>query len=129
MKSGLPWPLLRAVELLFCSVLLPAARAEDCPQWGQQFTRNMVSPETGLPDRFDPATGKNVKWSASLGTESYSSPVIAGGKVFVGANNGRPRDPRHQGNRGVTSDGRPLGACDLYPGFAVPGVPGDNVAF
>lgn len=75
--------------------------ADDQPQWGQRFTRNMVSSETRLPDRFDPATGENVKWSASLGTESYSTPVIANGKVVIGANNGRPRDPRHQGDRGV----------------------------
>jgi len=77
------------------------AQAADRPQWGQQFTRNMVSDERGLPESFDPATGKNVKWSAPLGTESYSSPVIGSGRVVIGANNGRPRDPRHQGDRGV----------------------------
>ena len=113
MPSSSLRPLHAILPVLFFSILLPAARADDCPQWGRQFTRNMVSPETGLPDRFDLAGGENVKWSASLGTESYSPPVIAGGKVFVGANNGRPRDPRHQGNRGVflcldEADGRLL---------------------
>jgi outer membrane protein assembly factor BamB len=61
----------------------------------------MASGETGLPDRFDPATGENLKWSAPLGTECYSTPVVAGGKVLIGTNNGEPRDPRHQGDRGV----------------------------
>ncbi len=62
----------------------------------------MVSAETGLPDRFDPKTGENVKWSVPLGAESYSTPVIAGGKVLIGTNNADPRDPRHKGDRGVT---------------------------
>lgn len=77
------------------------ALAGDQPQWGQWHSRNMVSGETGLPDTFDPKTSKNIKWSASLGTESYATPVVSGGKVLIGANNGRPRDPRHHGNRGV----------------------------
>jgi len=61
----------------------------------------MVSSETGLPDGFDPATGKNVKWSASLGTSTYSTPIVAGGRVLIGTNNDRPRDPKHDGDRGV----------------------------
>jgi outer membrane protein assembly factor BamB len=61
----------------------------------------MVSAETGLPDGFDPKTGRNVKWCVPLGTECYSTPVVAGGKVLLGTNNGQPRDPRHQGDRGV----------------------------
>jgi outer membrane protein assembly factor BamB len=81
--------------------LLPAARAGDQAQWGQAFTRNMVSSETGLVDSFDPATGKNVKWSAPLGSETWSTPVVAQGRVFIGTNNERPRDPRHKGDRGV----------------------------
>jgi len=78
-----------------------AALAGDQPQWGQRWSRNMVSGETGLPDRFDPKTGTNVKWSAPLGTECYATPVVAGGKVLIGTNNGQPRDPRHRGDRGV----------------------------
>lgn len=78
-----------------------AARADDQPQWGERYSRNMVSRETGLPDRFDPKTGLNVKWSAALGNECYATPVIAGGKVLIGTNNNEPRDPRHKGDRGV----------------------------
>jgi len=77
------------------------AEAADQPQWGQQHSRNMVSSETGLPTTFDPETGENVKWSVSLGDNAYGSPVIAGGKVLVGANNAEPRDPRHADDRAV----------------------------
>jgi len=61
----------------------------------------MVSQEQGLPDSFDPATGRNIRWSARLGTETHSTPVVCGGRVYIGTNNGEPRDPRHQGDRGV----------------------------
>jgi outer membrane protein assembly factor BamB len=60
-----------------------------------------VSDERGLPATFNPDTGENVLWSAPLGTETNSTPVIAGGKVIIGTNHGRPRDPRHRGRRGV----------------------------
>jgi outer membrane protein assembly factor BamB len=80
---------------------LGVASAEDHPQWGQDYFRNMVSAETGLPDSFDPVVGANIKWVAPLGTETYSTPVIAGGRVLIGTNNERPRDPRHKGDRGV----------------------------
>jgi outer membrane protein assembly factor BamB len=77
---------------------LPAA---DQPQWGQAWSRNMVSAERGLADSFDPKTGKNIKWAAKLGTESHSTPIVAGERVYVGSNNGEPRDPRRTGDRGV----------------------------
>jgi outer membrane protein assembly factor BamB len=75
--------------------------AEDRAQWGEAWSRNQVSAERGLPAKFDPRTGENIRWTARLGTESHSTPVIAGGRVFIGTNNGEPRDPRHQGDRGV----------------------------
>jgi outer membrane protein assembly factor BamB len=77
---------------------LPAA---DQPQWGERFTRNMVSPERNLPITFEPKAGTNVKWSARLGTDTHSTPVIADGRVYIGTNNGAPRDARHAGDRGV----------------------------
>ena len=61
----------------------------------------MVSGEQNLPDSFDPATGKNIRWRADLGDQSYPSPIVASGKVLIGTNNERPRDPKHQGDRGV----------------------------
>jgi outer membrane protein assembly factor BamB len=77
------------------------AGADDRPQWGDRHSRNMVSDEVGLPTTFNPGTGENVKWSAALGGNAYGSPVIAAGKVFIGANNAEPRDARHQGDRAV----------------------------
>jgi outer membrane protein assembly factor BamB len=61
----------------------------------------MVSEERALPDSFDPQTGKNVLWSAELGTETHATPIIAGGRVYIGTNNGHPRDPAEEGDRGV----------------------------
>ena len=78
-----------------------AVSAADRPQWGQAWSRNMVSEEKGLPDSFDPGTGRNIKWAAKLGTETHSTPVVSGGRVYIGTNNGEPRDPKHQGDRGV----------------------------
>lgn len=84
--------------LLLLSFASPAA---DQPQWGHAWTRNQASAETGLPHTFDPETGNNIKWRARLGSEAHSTPVIAGGRVYIGTNNNEPRDPRHQGDRGV----------------------------
>jgi hypothetical protein len=78
-----------------------AVSAAEQPQWGERFTRNMVSEEKNLPDTFDPKTGRNIRWSAPLGTQTFATPVIANGRVFIGTNNHRPRDPRHKGDRGV----------------------------
>lgn len=77
------------------------AQSADQPQWGERFSRNMVSSETNLPDAFDLSTGRNVLWTADLGTETHATPVVAGGRVYIGTNNGRPRDPRQVGDRGV----------------------------
>jgi len=75
--------------------------AGDRPQWGERHTRNMVSDETGLPDQFDPESGENIKWKVKLGTQSYSTPVISNGKIFIGTNNENPRSPLHKGDKSV----------------------------
>ncbi len=69
--------------------------------WGGSPARNMVSDATGLPTSWDTKTGKNIKWVASLGSQSYGNPVIAGGIVLVGTNNEALRDPKQPGDRGV----------------------------
>ncbi|HPZ83720.1 MAG TPA: PQQ-binding-like beta-propeller repeat protein, partial [Thermogutta sp.] len=81
--------------------LFGVCEADDQPQWGERFSRNMVSREKHLPADFDPATGKNIRWAVELGTNTYSSPVVAKGRVFIGVNNAKPRDPRHQGDRAI----------------------------
>src|SRR5690348_13679536 len=75
--------------------------AADRPQWGEAWSRNQTSGETNLPSKFDLGTGANIRWRAKLGTETHSTPVISGGRVFIGTNNGEPRDARHKGDRGI----------------------------
>ena len=87
--------------LIFSMIINSAVYAGDQPQWGQKYSRNMISDETGLPESFDPETGINIKWIAELGTQTYSTPVVANGRVLIGTNNDIPRDPRHKGDRGV----------------------------
>ncbi|MFN7560502.1 MAG: PQQ-binding-like beta-propeller repeat protein, partial [Prosthecobacter sp.] len=80
--------------LRFALLFLPLATfAADQPQWGRAWTRNLVSDEKNLPDSFDPETKKNVKWVVDLGTQSHSTPMVAGGRIFIGTNNTNPRDP------------------------------------
>ncbi|MDB6123567.1 MAG: secondary metabolism, biosynthesis of secondary products derived from primary amino acid [Pedosphaera sp.] len=91
----------RLFYLLILSLGSSLAMAADQPQWGQAWSRNMVSSEKGLPDSFDPKTGKNVKWSVPIGTETHSTPIVAGGRVYIGTNNEQPRDPNHTSDSGV----------------------------
>jgi len=75
------------------------------PMWGGDPARNMVNDVTGVDASFQPETrrkeGKNVLWTAALGSQTYGNPVVGGGKVLVGTNNGGAYRPRHTGDRGV----------------------------
>ena len=93
------WP--QGIWCAFLILLTAASAHADQPQWGEAWTRNPVSQATHLPDSFDPVTRQNVKWVVDLGTQTHSTPVVAGGRIFLGTNNGNPRDPRHTGDRGV----------------------------
>src|SRR5256884_1111849 len=73
----------------------------DWPMWGGTPDRNMVSNMKGLPTEWDIQSKKNVKWVARLGSQAYGNPVVADGKVFIGTNNEKPRDPKQTGDRGV----------------------------
>ena len=80
--------------------------AGDWPQWCGRPDRNMVSDATGLPVKFDSIEGtnlptahlRNVKWVTRLGKVAYGSPVISGGRVFVG---GSENDAGYQNTVGV----------------------------
>jgi outer membrane protein assembly factor BamB len=63
-------------------------RPTDWPQWGGSPSRNNTPDATGIPTQWDIEKGVNIKWVASLGSQSYGNPVIANGKVYVGTNNG-----------------------------------------
>jgi outer membrane protein assembly factor BamB len=69
--------------------------------WGGTPDRNMVSNAKGLPTDWDIKTKKNIRWTATLGSQSYGNPVVAEGVVLVGTNNEAPRDPKQGGDRGV----------------------------
>ena len=72
----------------------------DWPQWGGTRERNNTPGVKNLPldwniGKFDRRTGdwddakaKNIRWFSNLGSQTYGNPVIAGGQVYVGTNNG-----------------------------------------
>jgi outer membrane protein assembly factor BamB len=75
--------------------------SQDWPMWGGTAQRNMVSVMKNLPESWDVKSGKNIKWKAQIGTTSYGNPVVADGKIFLGTNNGNPRNPEIEGDKGV----------------------------
>jgi outer membrane protein assembly factor BamB len=92
----------RISALTLCGYLVATiAVAADQPQFGAAWSRNMVSDERRLPETFDAQSNHNIKWVAKLGTQTHSTPVIANGRVYIGTNNDEPRDPKHEGDRGV----------------------------
>ncbi|MCH8868856.1 MAG: PQQ-binding-like beta-propeller repeat protein [Chloroflexi bacterium] len=72
----------------------------DWPQWGGWSGRNNTPSGKSIPSSWDigrfneetgawiKGTGRHIKWVAKLGSQSYGTPVIAGGRVFIGTNNG-----------------------------------------
>jgi len=77
---------------------------KDWPMWGGDPTRNMVNKTTGISLDFNvgdaPDDSRKILWTAKLGSQTYGNPVVAGGKVLVGTNNGAEYRPQHQGDRG-----------------------------
>ncbi len=77
-------------------------KGKDWPMWGGTPARNQVNlNETNLPDTWNIETKKNILWVAELGSRSYGNTVVGGGKVFVGTNNERVRNPKITGDKGV----------------------------
>ena len=92
-----------------CLFRMPTADAEplskakrgDWPMWGGSPDRNMVSGETGIPVDWDIKTGKNILWTAAMGSQTYGNPVVAGDRIFVGTNNNAHRRAGITGDKGV----------------------------
>ncbi|MBU0616409.1 MAG: PQQ-binding-like beta-propeller repeat protein, partial [Planctomycetes bacterium] len=119
----------------------------DWPMFGGSPGRNGVSAEIGIPHEWDVKTKKNIKWVAPLGSVSYGTPVIAGGKIYVATNNGGEFRPHSKGDKGVllcldeqtgkllwqaTHDKLPSGAVNDWPEQGVasnPYVDGDRVYY
>ena len=87
------------------------AAAQDATQDGEEITREWAQwgggpqrnntpigkniPSHWHPGEFDLDTGEwirenseNIKWVSKLGSQTYGNAVIAGGKVYIGSNNG-----------------------------------------
>lgn len=87
-----------------------ALKAGDWPQWGGNGFRNNVPvadniPISWNPGKFDRKSGnwindaaQNIKWVATLGSQTYGNPVVAGGKLIVGTNNGSGYVKRYPGS-------------------------------
>ncbi len=90
-------PTLVAAYATASALMAPTARA----QWGAWHTRNMAAAADKLPDRVDPGSGLNVRWTAPLGGQTHGTPVVAGNRILIGTNNERPRDQRLRGDCGV----------------------------
>src|SRR6476659_8070213 len=104
-RRGRPRVSLRLLAVAcVAAIVTPLLRAADWPMWGGTPSRNMFSAERNLPasadlgkardsgddGKIDLSTAKNVKWAAKLGNTTYGNPTVAGGRVFVGTNNGSP---------------------------------------
>jgi len=100
-------------RFLFAALALAAALlatprplfADDWPMFGRDHSRNPVSPEKNPPLDWNDKTGKNIKWRAEVGCGQFSapvsSPIVANGLVWIGTNNGQPRDASITGEAGV----------------------------
>jgi outer membrane protein assembly factor BamB len=90
-----------AVILMLAVVASLPLAAQDWPMWGGTPQRNMTSAMKNLPASWDVNAGTNIKWKATIGTTSNGNPVVADGKIFLGTNNGNPRNPEISGDKGV----------------------------
>jgi len=100
------------IAALAIALLTAPGFAEDWPDWGGSPSRNMASTEKNIPASFgpgkpkddsrqiDPSTTRNVKWSLVLGSQTYGNPVVSGGKLIVGTNDGMLKDDRFKRTRG-----------------------------
>ena len=69
--------------------------ASDHTMFGGTKFRNMVNfKDKNIPGKFDPEDKDTLLWKADLGSKAYGGPTVAGGRVYVGTNNQRPRNDR-----------------------------------
>jgi outer membrane protein assembly factor BamB len=69
-------------------------KPDDCPQFGVSSLRNNVSAAWNIPTHWNLEAGINIKWSAELGSQTWGSPVVANGKIFIGTSKARSTDGR-----------------------------------
>jgi outer membrane protein assembly factor BamB len=100
----------------------------DWNQWGGSPQRNNTPVGQNVPaeweigefdyrtGEWDSSTAKNIKWVARLGSQTYGNPVVAGGKIFVGTNNGGGWLNRYPGSGQEAVDLGCLLAFDISDG-------------
>lgn len=76
------------VEEALAGVAKLKVKPLDWPQWGGSPARNNTPKGENIARDWDLDSGKNVKWTSAVGSQTYGNPVIANGKVYVGTNNG-----------------------------------------
>jgi outer membrane protein assembly factor BamB len=84
----------------------------DWIMFGGTPSRNMVNTAVkGLPvkwrwlDENDKPVTKDILWVEDLGSKAYGGPIVAKGRVIVGTNNMKPRDPKYAA---IQKDGKPI---------------------
>ena len=60
----------------------------DWPMWMGWSHKNNTPAGKNIPTFWDIKTGKNIKWKARLGSQTYGNAVVANGHVYIGTNNG-----------------------------------------
>jgi outer membrane protein assembly factor BamB len=88
------------LALLLCGIAAADASKTEIVMFGGTPSRNMVSDQKNLPEKWDVESGENIKWTAKIGSQTYAGPIVAGGKVFVGTNNEALKNPKLTGDRG-----------------------------
>jgi outer membrane protein assembly factor BamB len=122
----------------------------DWPLFGGTISRDLVNlVEKDMPTSWSVKKGqeKNVKWSEPLGDKAYGGPIVAGGKIYIGTNNNKPRNPAIKGDKGIlmcfeeatgkflwqaVHDKLPAGRVNDWPGEGIcssPVVEGDRLYY
>jgi outer membrane protein assembly factor BamB len=86
LQSALCVVIVMAAWVGLCSGADPKQRA-DWPQLGGSPQRNNAPEGANVPTDWDVQTGRNIKWRAKLGSQTYGNIVVANGQVYVGTNN------------------------------------------
>ena len=102
--SGLNTTIVLLMVILLFS-MIESAMAQDWPLWGGSNARNNTPTGKNILTDWDVGTydeksriwshQKNIRWIVSVGSSTYRSPIISGGKIFIGGNNGVSYDPRY----------------------------------
>lgn len=85
---------------------------------GGSPARNAVSSEQNLPESWDINTGRNIQWWADLGRETYGSPIVVDGIVYIGTDNAHPKNPDMTEECGVLMAFRAKGGKFLWQDVA-----------